>query len=64
MSRVDCSKLNVAEKGFRFEPFRPSVKNESPLYERDHGQTVKLHQGEDNVNAAFSVWLFFYLSKL
>lgn len=31
MSRIDRSKLNVAEKGFRFEPFRPKPENESPL---------------------------------
>ena len=31
MNRIDRSKLNVAKKGFRFEPFRPSSQNESPL---------------------------------
>jgi len=31
MSRIDRSKINVAKKGFRFEPFRPNPKNESSL---------------------------------
>ena len=31
MNRIDRSKLNVTEKGFGFEPFRPTAKNESPL---------------------------------
>lgn len=31
MSRIDRSKINVVEKGFSFEPFRPTAKNESPL---------------------------------
>ena len=28
MSRIDRSKINIAEKGFRFEPFRPKPKHE------------------------------------
>jgi len=31
MSRIDRSKINIVEKGFRFEPFRPTKKHESPL---------------------------------
>ncbi len=31
MGRIDRSKINVIEKGFRFEPFRPTAKNEFPL---------------------------------
>ncbi|MEZ4768214.1 MAG: hypothetical protein R2844_07280 [Caldilineales bacterium] len=31
MSRIDRSKVNVAEKGFRFEPFRPTPRDESRL---------------------------------
>ncbi len=33
MSRIDRSKINVVEHGFRFEPFRPNPDNESPLAE-------------------------------
>lgn len=31
MSRIDRSKLDVEEKGFRFVPFRPKPKHEIPL---------------------------------
>lgn len=31
MSRIDRSKLNVLEEGFRFEPFRPKSSHEIPL---------------------------------
>ena len=31
MSRIDRSKINIAKKGFRFEPFRPTTKHESLL---------------------------------
>jgi len=31
MNRIDRSKVSVVEKGFRFEPFRPTAKNQSPL---------------------------------
>lgn len=31
MNRIDRSKVSVVEKGFRFEPFRPTAKNEFPL---------------------------------
>ena len=33
MSRIDRSNINVTEKGFRFDPFRPTTQNESPLAE-------------------------------
>ena len=43
MSRIDRSKVNVAEKGFRFEPFRPTSQNESPLAEANlKGETQLL----------------------
>lgn len=31
MSRIDRRKINVVEKGFSFEPFRPTIQNELPL---------------------------------
>ena len=31
MSRIDRSKLNILEKGFRFEPFRPTAKSKTLL---------------------------------
>lgn len=31
MSRIDRSKMNIAAKGFRFEPFRPQPQHESLL---------------------------------
>ncbi len=35
MSRIDRSQMNVSRTGFRFEPFRPSAKHESPLATAD-----------------------------
>lgn len=31
MSRIDRSKVNIVEKGFSSEPFRPTTKNKFPL---------------------------------
>ena len=31
MSRIDRSKMSIAEEGFRFEPFRPNSKHEISL---------------------------------
>ena len=31
MSRIDRSKMMIAKKGFRFEPFRPKPEHESRL---------------------------------
>lgn len=48
MSRIDRSKLNVTEKGFRFEPFRPTAKNELPLAEaklKDETQLLVFERG-------------------
>ena len=43
MSRIDRSKINVAKKGFRFEPFRPSPKHESLLVDTNlKGETELL----------------------
>ncbi len=35
MGRIDRSKMNIAKKGFRFEPFRPKPKHESRLVEAE-----------------------------
>ena len=48
MSRIDRSKVNVVEKGFRFETFRPTAKNESPLSEaklKDDTQLLAFERG-------------------
>jgi hypothetical protein len=31
MSRIDRSKIKIIEKGFSFDPFRPTWENETPL---------------------------------
>lgn len=48
MNRIDRSKINVTENGFRFEPFRPSPQNESPLAEaklKDDTQLLAFERG-------------------
>jgi hypothetical protein len=48
MSRIDRTNLNVLEKGFRFEPFRPTAKNETLLANaklRDDTQLIAFERG-------------------
>ncbi len=48
MSRIDRSKINVAARGFRFEPFRPTPKNESSLAQarlKDDTQLLAFERG-------------------
>ncbi len=42
MNRIDRSKINVAKKGFSFEPFRPTSQHELPLAEANLKDTAEL----------------------
>lgn len=42
MSRIDRSKINIVAQGFRFEPFRPTTRHETPLADADLDDETEL----------------------
>lgn len=48
MSRIDRSKMNIKKKGSRFDPFRPSSKDEISLQQADLDPGTELIAFERN----------------